>query len=260
MRLLVAVVTCCASAVIAPAAARADEGDDSQSGRHRLEVAVGGGLSWLSDAPEGIAVGLGGQASARAMLDLIHVRAEAQVVLPDLTRPDRFQLRGDARLLFLVVRDLLWRRSEAGELMRFMGGLGGEIDLPDDSGHLMLDLGVAMTRFGPLDEATRAATESYGGYAGVTLRLHLWEIRDELRVAVHAMSHPPSLTLDASGLDMDQLLGGITAGATVTNRLYLQALREGPVSLGPELTTQVDVLLEGPVLLMTLGLAGTLGI
>lgn len=250
-------------AQLAPATARADDRDgssDSASGRHLVEVGVGGGMLWISDDPDGVDVQVAGQLSARVAIDLIHVRAEAWAVMPDPTRPDRFQLRADGRLLFVTVHDFTWRRTDAGETLRLLAGLGGEVDLPDDTGHLMLNLGFAMTRRAGVDGTAVPVSEGYGAYAGVTARLHLWEIRDELRVAVHAMTHPPTLEVSADGLNMDALLGGITVGATVSNRLYVQALREGVVSLGPELNAQLDLLLEGPAFQWTLGVAGTLGL
>ncbi|MEZ4340107.1 MAG: hypothetical protein R3B82_26090 [Sandaracinaceae bacterium] len=235
--------------------ARADEGG---GGRHRLEVAVLGGMSWMSE-PERLDVELGGQIGARAMLDLIHVRAEAWAVMPDPTRPDLFQLRGDARLLFVTVHDFTWRRTEQGELLRLLAGLGGEIDLPDDVGHLMLDVGFAMTRLGAIDGEGRAFSEAYGAFAGVTARMHFWEIRNELRLAVHAMMHPPELVLSLD-FDVGSLFQGLTPGVTASNRLYLQVLREDVISLGPQLDVQVDVLLEGTSVSWNLGIAGTLGL
>ena len=233
--------------------------DDDGHGRHRVELSVGGGLSWMSDAPEQLDLQVGGQLSARAMVDLIHVRGEAWATMPDPSRPDRFQLRADARLLFVTVHDFTWRRTDAGELFRLMGGLGGEIDLPDDYGHLMLNLGFAMTRLGSFEGVERPFSEAYGGYAGVTARLHFWEIRNELRVAVHGMMPPPELTLDLA-FSPEQILAGLQFGVTASNRLYVQALREGVISLGPELVVQYEHLVEGPVFLATLGVSGTLGI
>jgi len=235
------------------------QADDDGHGRHRIEVGVGGGMSWLSDAPEDLDLQVGGQLSARAMVDLIHVRGEAWAMIPDPSRPDLFQLRGDARLLFVTVHDFTWRRSDSGELFRLMAGLGGEIDLPEDVGHLMLNLGFAMTRLGSFDGVERPFSEAYGGYAGVTARLHFWEIRNELRVAVHGMMPPPELTLDLA-FSPEQILAGLQFGVTASNRLYIQALREGVVSLGPELMIQYEHLVEGPAIVATLGLSGTLGI
>jgi hypothetical protein len=189
------------------------------------------------------------------MVDLTHVRADASFVLLDPTRPELFQLRGDARLLFVVVHDFTLRRTEAGELIRLLAGLGGEIDLPDDVGHLMLNLGFAMTRLGGFDAVARQSSETYGAYAGVTARVHFWEVRDELRIAVHAMTEPPELSLDVGSI-----FDGFQAGFTASNRLYLQALREGVVSLGPQLDVQVETMARGLVVIASLSIAGTLGI
>jgi len=241
-----------------PGLAHADDADtDSMSGRHVLEIGVGGGMNLMSDAPEGLDVRVGGQLGGRLALDLVHLRADASVLIPDPTHMDRLQIRGDARLLFLVVRDFTWRTTAAGELLRVFAGLGGEVDLPEDSGHLMMDFGFAMHRLGPLGENGREPTESYGGYVGITARMHIWEIRDELRVAVHGMLNPSDFVLS---LDVGQMFGQLTVGATVSNRLYLQALREGAFSVGPELVFSYEGLLEGPVVYATLGLSGTLGL
>ena len=249
------------ASALATSAASADEGEtsnhDTMSGRHRLELAVGGGLSWISDRPDGIDVAVGGQLSARAMFDLVHVRAEAWMIVPDPSRPDLFQLRGDARLLFLTVHDFTLRRGDGGELLRLFAGVGGEIDLPDDVGHLMLNTGFAMIRSGGIDAMERPFDEAYGAYVGLTARLHFWEIRDELRVAVHGMMRPPTIGLDFS---VGGLLAQLEGGVTASNRLYVQALREGVVSLGPELQAQFEVLPAGPVFLWTLGVSGTLGL
>ncbi len=241
--------------VLSPdASARADEA----GARHRIELAVSGGVGWWSE-PEALDVALGGQIGARALVDLIHVRAEAWLSIPDPTRPDRLQVRADGRLLFVTVHDFTLPRTEQGEVLRLLAGLGGEIDLPDDTGHLMLNVGFAMTRLGGNGDGGRAFGEAYGGYAGVTLRLHFWEIRNELRLAVHAMMHPPELVL-APDFDAGSLFEGLTPGVTASNRLYLQVLRDGVVSLGPQLDGQVEMLLEGVALSWTLGVAGTLGL
>lgn len=245
-----------ATALSAPRA-RADEGDDSAAARHVLEVGVGGGLGMMSDSPSTLDVDYGGQMGARAALDLIHVRADATALIPDLSHPDQFQIRGDARLLFAVVHDFTWRRTGAGELLRLFAGVGGEVDLPDDFGHLMLDVGFAMHRLSPLDGNDRLIEESYGAYAGLTLRMHFWEIRDELRLAGHAMVDPRDLVLS---LDVGSMFEQLRPGFTASNRLYLQALREGAFSVGPELVVSYEGLLAGPVVYATLGLAGTLGL
>lgn len=237
-----------------------DDTDDAYDGggRHRLELAVGGGLSWISDRPENVDVVFGGQLNARVMFDLVHVRADGWFLMPDPTRPDRFQLRADGRLLFVTVHDFTWRRSDtAGELLRLFAGLGGEIDLPEDVGHFMLNAGFAMIRSGGLEDVERPFDEAYGAYAGITLRLHFWELRDELRVAVHGMMRPPTIGLDFS---VDRLFDGLEPGVTASNRLYLQALREGVVSLGPEVQAQVETLPAGVAFQWTLGVSGTLGL
>lgn len=233
----------------APAGARADD----PARRHVLEVSAGGGLSWISTEPERVDLRVGGQLSARVALDLVHARADVRGVMPDPSVPDRFSLRADGRLLFLALHDLTWRRTEGAELLRIYGGLGGDIDLPDGVGHLMLGAGVAALRLA----RDHAFSEAYGAYAGATLRLRFWEIRDELRVAVHGVTAPPAL---GPGFGVDQVFAGLRAGVTVENRLYVQALREGVASLGPELIVSFEELLEGPVLVATLGLAGTLGL
>ncbi len=244
----------------APGGAQADDSDaseDSMAGRHVLEIGVGGGLRLMSDTPERLDVQMGGQLGGRVALDLIHIRADVSVLIPDPSNPERLQIRGDARLLFLIVQDFTWRSTAAGELFRLFAGLGGEVDLPDDVGHLMMGVGFAMNRLGPTGENTRQPTESYGGYAGITARVHFWEIRDELRVTVHAMLNPSAFVVS---LDLGQMFDQLTVGATISNRLYLQALREGPFSVGPELVVSYEGLLEGPVVYATLGLSGTLGL
>lgn len=55
------------------------------------------------------------------------------------------------------------------------------------------------------------------------------------------------------------MFDGFRTGFTASNRLYVQALREGVVSLGPQLDVQVEYLPEGPVILATLSVAGTFG-
>ncbi len=69
------------------------------------------------------------------------------------------------------------------------------------------------------------------------------------------MTPPPELSLDVGSM-----FDGFSAGCTVSNRLYVQALREGVVSLGPELAVQVETTDQGPVILATLSVAGTLGL
>ncbi|HJL18101.1 MAG TPA: hypothetical protein RMH99_20730 [Sandaracinaceae bacterium LLY-WYZ-13_1] len=258
MKRAIAVVVLVLSSLPSPAVAQ-DEGDDGMASRHRFELGVSAGLSWISDAPDRFDLGLGGQLGARTMVDLIHVRGDASFLMPDPTRPDHMQLRADARLLFLVAHDFTWRRSDAGELIRLMAGLGGEIDLPADVGHLMMSVGFAMTRLGAIGGSDGQLQESYGAYAGLAARLHFWEIRDELRVAVHGMMPPPELALSLD-FSVDSIFAELTAGVTASNRLYVQALREGPISLGPELLVQVEQLPSGFVVLSTLGVSGTLGI
>ena len=248
-------LSCVLGATAGPARADDEEASDGMAGRHRIELELAGGACWVSDDPDHLDVGIGGQLSARAMLDLTHVRADASFLLLDPTRPEFFQLRGDARLLFVVVHDFTWRRTEAGELIRLLGGLGGEIDLPDDVSHLMLDVGFAMARMGKFDEVACQSSESYDAYAGVTARVHFWEVRDELRIAVHGMTEPPELSLDVGAM-----FDGFQAGFTASNRLYVQALREGVVSLGPQLDVEVETLRQGVVVVASLGIAGTLGI
>lgn len=233
------------------------EAQDPASARHHLELAVGGGLHLVGDPPENPAnLVAGGQLGARVLVDLVHARLEASGLLPDPSRPELFQLRGHARLLFVTLHDFTWRRGPHGELVRVLAGLGGEIDL-GDVGHLMLDLGVALVRLGSTELATRPFSESYGGYAGVTLRLRVGEVRDELRVAVHGLAHPPVL---GPGFSIDAMVASIAGGVTASNRFYVQVLREGVISLGPEVHAQLEMLLEGLVVVSTVGIAGTLGL
>ena len=110
------------------------ESDDGMASRHALELAIGGGLSTASLSPSRFDVQVGGQLNARAMVDLVHVRADASLIMPDPTRPEQLQLRGDARLLFVVAHDFTWRNSADGELLRVFGGLGGDIELRSDGG------------------------------------------------------------------------------------------------------------------------------
>lgn len=231
--------------------------DDDASARHVFELAVGGGLSWSSPNPERLDLSLGGQLSGRAMLELDVLRLEGNAVIPDASRPDLAQLRGAGRLLFVTVHDVTWRRSSANELLRIMAGFGGEVGLPEDSGALVLGIGFAMVHLDPADGSGQPRSELYGAYAGLALRLRLWEIRDELRIAAHAMMPPPDVLAVAGGADV---FAGLVGGVTVSNRLYLQALREGPISAGPELFVQVEQLPTGPVVLATLGLTVTLGL
>jgi len=250
------VLAVAASLLAAPA--RADESDtDTMADRHVLEVEVAAALSMMSDSPERIDVDYGARLDGRVMLDLIHVRADATASIPDLSRPDRFQIRADGRLLFVIAHDFTWRTTGAGELLRLFGGLGGEVDLPDDFGHLMLSAGFAMHRMSPLDGNETLRFEEYGAYAGLTLRMHVWEIRDELRLAVHAMVDPSDFVLS---LDVGSMFEQLEVGFTGSNRLYVQALREDAVSLGPELVVSYEGLLAGPVFYVTLGLAGTLSL
>jgi hypothetical protein len=244
-----------AAGVLGPAPARADgEATDAMADRHVLELTLGGGMSLVSDDPARLDLGVGGQLAGRAMVDVEHARVDARVVMRDPSRPDRFQLRGDGRLLFLAVHDFTWRVSDAGELLRLFGGVGGEITLPGDVGELTLSLGFAMVRLGSAPEVERQLSESYGPYAGLTARLRFWEIRDELRVAVHGLVHPSDFGL---ALDLAPMIEQLALGVTVSNRLYLQALRAGGLSAGPELTIQYEGLLEGEVVFATLGIAGT---
>ncbi len=237
----------------APARAQAD------GERHLLEVAVGGGMSWQSADPTRMDVAPGGQLSARAMVDVTHARLDARYLMLDPSRPDWFDLRGDARLLFVTVHDVTWRRTADGELLRLFAGLGGEIDLPDDFGHLMLNVGFAMTRFGGYDGVERPLTEAYGAYAGVTGRIHFGPVRDELRIAVHGMTVPPELSLELA-LEPMQVFDDLVAGVTASNRLYVEVIAEDVITVGPELFVSIEQLVDGPVIQGTLGVSGTLGL
>jgi hypothetical protein len=201
---------------------------------------------------------MGGALSARAMVDVTHARLDARYLLRDPTRPDRFELRGDARLLFVTVHDVTWRRSERGELLRLLAGFGGEIDI-EDAAHLMLNLGFAMSRHGGYDQVERPLTEAYGGYVGATLRLHVGAVRDELRLAAHAMMTPPEPTLELA-LDPGSVFDGLVFGVTASNRLFVELLSEGPLTLGPELFVSFGQLVDGPLFQATLGLGGVLGL
>ena len=239
--------------------ARAQGEPEEPSPRRRLVLAVSGGAAWMSDVPGRLDVELGGQLGARLMIDLDVARAEASLLIPDASRPDRFQLRADGRLLFVTVHELTLRRTGAGELLRLFAGVGGDVELPDRAGALSLGLGFAMNRLGAFDDVERPMSETYGAYVGVTLRLRIGEVQNELRVAAHAMMRPPPLVL-APDFDLEQLAAGLAPGITASNRLYLQALREGSFSAGPQLDAQLETMLEGVVLVWTLGIAGTLGI
>lgn len=239
---------------VAPSIARADGGE-----RHQLEFSLGGGASLLSDAPERVDLLFGGQLNSRLMVDLAHVRTDVTATMPDPTRPDLFQLRGDARLLYVAVHDFTWRRSDAGELIRLFAGVGGDIDLPEDIGHVMLTVGFAMARLGGFENIERSMAENYGGFVGITLRLHVWEIRDELRIAVHGMLNPADIVLSLD-FDVDQALALLEPGVTISNRLYIQVVREGPISAGPQLDVQIEQLFGGLAVYSTLGVGGTLGL
>lgn len=245
--------------VLALSAYSAPVSADDGGERHELELALGGGLSWQSADPSNLDFSPGGALTARAMVDLGHARFDARAMMLDPTRPELFEVRGDARVLFVTVHDLTWRRTASGELFRLFAGLGGEIDLPDDVAHLMLNLGFAMTRHGGFDQLERPLTEAYGAYAGVTLRAHFGEFRDELRVAGHAMMVPPELDLELA-LAPETIFDGLVGGATVSNRMYLQVIREGVISAGPELFLSFEQLVDGPVFQGTLGVSGTLGL
>lgn len=245
-----------AVAALASAASAQEEGE-GPSRRHVMELGLGGGALFATDAPEDVDMRIRGALRGRLALDLTHARFDAAVTMSDPSVPDRLTVRGDGRLLFLAVHDFTWRRSDAGELIRLFGGVGGDIDLPDGIGQLMLSVGVAGVRLGPLEGTARALTESYGLYAGLTLRLRLWEIRDELRVAVHGLSQIPEITPE---LNVALVLEGLEPGVTVQNRMYIQAVRAGSFSFGPELVVSFEQMLGGPVFVSTLGLMGTLGI
>lgn len=235
-------------ALAAPAAAQ-DGGE-----RHLFELGIGGGLSMISPDPSTLDVQAGGQLGARMMLDVEHARFDARAVLPDPTRPEEWWVRADARLLFLVVHDFTWRRTPRTELLRVYGGLGPDIELPEGVGHLMIDAGAAVVH---LYRDGQPFSESYGAYAGFTLRLSFWEIRDELRFAVHGITAPPEIDL---GFSIDSVVNGLRAGMLIENRFYLQVLREGAASLGPELVVSYEDLLEGPAFTLTLGVSGVLGV
>jgi hypothetical protein len=222
--------------------------------RQLLELSVGGGLSWISPDPEHMDLGLGGQLNVRAAVDVVHARFDATATLPDPSRPELWWLRTDGRLLFIAVHDLTWRRTPDTELVRLYGGVGGDIDFPDNVAHLMLGAGAAILR---LSRTGRELSEAYGAYAGATLRVHFWEIRNELRVVVHAITAPPTLSL---GFSMDQVFANLRVGTMIENRLYLQALREDVISLGPEIVFSFEDMLEGSVIVMTLGISGQLGV
>ena len=241
------------AATLPASLASADEG-----GRHLFELAVGGGMSWQSLEPTEVDVEVGGALQTRVMVDVVHARAEGRFLIVDPSRPELFDIRADARLLFVTVHDFTWRRTSQGELLRLFAGLGGDIDIGDHF-HLMLNLGFAMTRLGGFDGLERQLTETYGAYAGVVGRLHIGPVRDELRLAGHAMMQPPELSFElalAPETIFDELEGGLTA----SNRLYVEALREGVISIGPELFFSVEQLVGGPVFQGTLGVSGTLGI
>ncbi|MBX3273692.1 MAG: hypothetical protein KF729_25735 [Sandaracinaceae bacterium] len=239
--------------------ARAEDEPEPPNPRRRLALAVSGGAAWMSDAPGQLDVAMGGQLGARVMVDLDLARAEASFVIPDASRPERFQLRADGRLLFVSIHELTLRRTGAGELLRLFAGIGGDVDLPDGAGALGLGLGFAMNRLGAFDDVERPMSEAYGGYVGLTLRLRVGEVQNDLRVAVHAMMPPPSLALSLD-FGPEQLFAGLEPGVTASNRLYVQALREGSFSAGPQLDAQLETMFGGVVLLWTLGIAGTLGI
>ncbi|MFK7991830.1 MAG: hypothetical protein AB8I08_37785 [Sandaracinaceae bacterium] len=233
-----------------------DEGE-GPTRRHVLEVGVGGGALFATDAPEDVDMRIEGSLRGRLALDITHARFDAAVTMPDPTTPDWLTVRGDGRLLFLAVHDFTWRRSAAGELIRLFAGVGGDIDLPDDVGQLMLSVGVAGVRLGPLEGTSRQLSESYGFYAGLTLRFRIWEIRDELRIAAHGLSFIPEVTPE---LNIASVLEELEPGATVQNRMYIQAVRAGAFTFGPELVISFEQMLGGPVFVSTLGLMGGLGI
>jgi hypothetical protein len=235
--------------LLASPAAAQDGGD-----RHLFELGIGGGLALISDDPAALDVQAGGQLDARLMLDVDHARFDARAVLPDPTRPEEWWVRADGRLLFITVRDFTWRDTPHADLLRFYGGVGGEVELPEGVGHLMIDAGAAVLH---LQRQAQPLSEAYGAYAGFTLRLSFWEIRDELRFAVHGITAPPAI---GPSFSIDSILNGLRAGVLLENRFYLQGLREGPLSLGPELVISYEDLLEGPELLVTLGVSGVLGL
>jgi len=228
-------------------------GVQAQSAHRFFEASAGGGLSWISPDPSQLDLSVGGQLSGRVAIDVLQARAEAQIIVPDPTRWENLFLRADGRLLVLTVHDLTYRRDVSGELIRFQAGFGGDIDMPDQSGHLMIDAGFSMIRHAP---STGVFTEAYGAYLGATLRLHIGPVTNETRFALHAMFPPPQISLDFS---LDTVWASIQGGVTVSDRIYLHVIEEGPVSAGPELLVQVEQLPEGAVILSTLSVVGTLG-
>lgn len=244
--------------LLLPAAvAHADEEAATQPRPRLVEVGVGGGLRWLSPDPGALDVGIGGQLSLDATLDLGFARAAGLAVMPDPARPDHLHVAANARVLFVMVHDFTWRRTGVNELLRLMAGVGGTVGLPDGIGELDLGVGFAMIHLAGSGATDQPLDESYGAYAGAALRLRLGPVRDELRIAVHGLLRPPGA---APVTGLGDLFGGFAGGVTGSNRLYVEGLVEGPVSLGPELLVAVEQLHDGPVLLATLGLRGTIGV
>jgi hypothetical protein len=237
----------------APSPARADDEADA---RHGLELTVGGGVSLSSERPEELQLAPGGQFTARAMLDLGEFRFDAWGFMPDATRPELFHVRGDARVFFLTLHDFTMRRTPEAELVRFMAGVGSESDIPGGAGRLMFDLGVIGVRVGRANAGPRPVNEAYGAYLGLTMRLRVGEVRDELRIAAHGMTRPTAFPL---GFSVDAMFASMAWGVTASNRFYVQAVRAGPFSMGPEVHVQLEMLVEGMVFTSTVGAAGTLG-
>lgn len=244
--------------MLAAAPAWSVRAEDRPDARHRLEVAAAVGASLLGDHPEEPRqLDPGGALGGRALVDLGEASVEAWAFFPDPSQPERFQLRGRGRLFFLTLHDLTLRRSASGELLRVLAGLGGELALPDDAGHLIFDVGVAAVRLGSTETVTRSFSESYGAYVGLALHLRAGEVRNDLRLAVHGLVPLP---LAGSGFSLDAALASVVGGVTTSNRLYVQSYREGAASAGPELHTQVEMLVEGLVVVTTVGIAGVVGL
>jgi hypothetical protein len=208
---------------------------------------------------EDFADAIGYNVGADFNVDLLFLHADLDAQYTGFDGNQRYEARASADVLILQIQELHYRNSESeGKAVRGMAGIGFGFDLPKSLGRISASAGAMAMQWTNPGEAQR---DLLGLYAGANLKLRIWKVENELRVAYYRgqeewrdfipENHPENYARDYKE--------GWDSGIIASERAYVQLFKISVLAFGPELRAQIANLPDGTEWMTTLGVSGHVG-